>query len=80
MRALLTPASDHDLAARIRRRLTRDRADLVAFASELIAIPSENPPGDHYPRCANVIARWLRDLGLKVRAMNPSKPDDRRQT
>jgi len=80
MRALLTPAPEHELAARIRRRLTRDRADLVAFASELIAIPSENPPGDHYPRCANVIARWLRDLGLKVRAMNPSKPDDRRQT
>jgi succinyl-diaminopimelate desuccinylase len=67
------PTSAPELAERIHRRLTRDRADLVAFASELIAIPSENPPGDHYPQCAHVIARWLRDLGLKVRSMNPSK-------
>ena len=67
------PAPEPELAARVRRRLTRDRADLVAFASELIAIPSENPPGDHYTQCATVITRWLRQLGLTVRVMNPSK-------
>lgn len=66
-------ARPHGLAARIRRCLARDRADLVAFASELIAIPSENPPGNHYPRCARVIVRWLRELGLKVRTLNPSR-------
>ena len=65
--------ADTEVAARIRRLLTRERADLVAFASELIAIPSENPPGGQYAPCANVIARWLRELGLKVRTMNPSK-------
>lgn len=62
-----------EVAARIRRLLTRERADLVAFASELIAIPSENPPGGQYAQCANLIARWLRELGLKVRTTNPSK-------
>lgn len=67
------PAPTPDLAARVRRRLARDRADLVAFASELIAIPSENPPGIHYPGCATLIARWLRDLGLAVRTVNPSR-------
>ena len=67
------PALEPELAARIRRHITRDRADLVAFASELIAIPSENPPGEQYTQCATVIARWLRDLGLKVRTMNPSR-------
>lgn len=60
------------LAARIRRQLQRDRADLVQFASELIRIPSENPPGRAYARCATLIARWLRDLGLTVRTINPT--------
>ena len=60
------------LAAAIRRQLKRDEADLVAFASALIRIPSENPPGNGYSRCATLIAKWLRDLGLAVRTQNPS--------
>ena len=59
-------------AARIRRRLKRDRGDLVEFASELIRIPSENPPGNKYAQCAKLIARRLRELGLEVRTVNPS--------
>lgn len=60
------------LAAAIRVQLRRDRADLVAFASDLIRIPSENPPGREYSRCASLIARRLRELGLPVRMLNPS--------
>ena len=60
------------LAADVRRRLRRERADLVAFASELIRVPSENPPGAAYAPCARLIARWLRELGLTVRTVNPS--------
>jgi succinyl-diaminopimelate desuccinylase len=62
----------NQLAARIRRQLQRDRADLVEFASELIRIPSENPPGRAYARCATLIARRLRELGLTVRTLNPT--------
>jgi acetylornithine deacetylase/succinyl-diaminopimelate desuccinylase family protein len=65
-------AHSRQLAARIRRSLQRDRADLVDFASELIRIPSENPPGRAYARCASLIARRLRELGLEVRTVNPS--------
>lgn len=61
-----------ELARRVRRQLARDAADLVAFASELIAIPSENPPGTHYAQCANRIARRLRELDLDVRTLNPT--------
>ena len=71
----MTPArarSDTALAASVRRRLQRDRADLVEFASELIRIPSENPPGKRYASCATLIARRLRELGLGVRTLNPS--------
>ena len=60
------------LAREVRRQVKRNTADLVQFTSELIRIPSENPPGNSYRECARLIARWLRDLGLKVRTVNPS--------
>ncbi|MCC6927707.1 MAG: ArgE/DapE family deacylase [Gemmatimonadaceae bacterium] len=63
---------DAKLAAAIRRTLKRDTADLVDFASTLIAIPSENPPGRAYEACAKLIARQLRQLGLAVRTENPT--------
>jgi acetylornithine deacetylase/succinyl-diaminopimelate desuccinylase family protein len=69
---VVTPTRSTQLAARIRRRLQRDRAELLEFASELIRIPSENPPGKKYAPCATLIARRLRDLGLEVRTLNPS--------
>jgi acetylornithine deacetylase/succinyl-diaminopimelate desuccinylase family protein len=68
----MKPAHQKQLTARIHRSLHRDRADLIAFASELIRIPSENPPGNGYTRCATVIARRLGDLGLAVRTVDPS--------
>lgn len=68
----MTPAQSRRLAAAIRSQLKRDRADLVDFASDLIRIPSENPPGRAYDRCATLIARRLRELGLAVRTLNPS--------
>jgi acetylornithine deacetylase/succinyl-diaminopimelate desuccinylase family protein len=60
------------LAREVRRQVKRNTADLVQFTSELIRIPSENPPGNSYRECARLITRWLRDLGLKVRTVNPS--------
>lgn len=60
------------LAAAVRSRLRRERADLVDFASDLIRIPSINPPGRAYRRCATLIARRLRDLGLTVRTLDPT--------
>ncbi|MBV6522532.1 MAG: Succinyl-diaminopimelate desuccinylase [Gemmatimonadaceae bacterium] len=67
-----TRKSLNDLARRVSRQLKRDTADIVSFASELIAIPSENPPGKTYDRCATYIARRLRELDLRVRTVNPS--------
>ena len=69
---MLTPQHRNELARRVRRQLAQDTADLVAFASELIAIPSENPPGTNYSPCASRIARRLRELDLAVRTVNPT--------
>ncbi len=63
---------DSPLFSEIRRHLRRNAADLVAFASDLIRIPSENPPGAGYTECAAMIEARLRDLGLAVRTLNPS--------
>lgn len=69
---MMNPRHAKELASRVRRQLALDAADLVAFAAELIAVPSENPPGTHYPRCASRIARRLRELDLEVRTVNPT--------
>lgn len=69
---IVKPAQAKRLTAAIRQQLKRDRADLVEFASDLIRIPSENPPGRGSARCAAVITTRLRAMGLTVRTLNPS--------
>lgn len=61
-----------DLESEIRDRIRRDEAGLAEFASDLIRIGSENPPGLEYEVCAERIASWLRELGLEVSTANPS--------
>jgi len=63
---------DMKLATRIRRQLKRDTADLVDFATAMVRIPTENPPGKSYARCADLIASRLRQLGLTTRLIDPS--------
>ena len=67
-----TTLPNSTLARDVRRRLQQHKADLIQFASELIALPSENPPGNAYPECGRLIAQWLRDFGLRVRTANAS--------
>jgi succinyl-diaminopimelate desuccinylase len=43
-------------------RSTRD--EMIEFTRELVAIASENPPGNAYPDCVRVIASRLRALDL----------------
>jgi acetylornithine deacetylase/succinyl-diaminopimelate desuccinylase family protein len=40
------------------------RDEMIDFASELVAVPSENPPGTEYPTCVRIIESRLRALGL----------------
>jgi len=40
--------------------------EMVAFAAELIRIPTVNPPGSEYRRCAETIGRRMVDLGFDV--------------
>lgn len=47
------------------------RDQLAEITSELIRIPTENPPGRHYPECAALIADWLRHAGFEVESLDP---------
>jgi succinyl-diaminopimelate desuccinylase len=41
------------------------REEMVDFTRELVAIPTENPPGNNYRACALAIARKLEEIGLE---------------
>ncbi|MGH7174117.1 MAG: M20/M25/M40 family metallo-hydrolase [Gemmataceae bacterium] len=49
-------------ASRLEERLSQ--AAMVAFAERLIAVPSENPPGNQYEECLRVLADELERLGF----------------
>jgi succinyl-diaminopimelate desuccinylase len=40
--------------------------EAVAFTSELVRIPTVNPPGEHYEDCARLIGERLRRFGFEV--------------
>ena len=42
------------------------RDEIVAFTTEMIRIPTVNPPGEHYRDCAELIGRRLEATGLAV--------------
>ncbi|MEP7115996.1 MAG: ArgE/DapE family deacylase [Acidobacteriota bacterium] len=46
------------------------RREMIDFTSELVAIASENPPGNAYPECVRVIEARVRSLGLPCQVVN----------
>jgi succinyl-diaminopimelate desuccinylase len=50
---------------------------LVAFAVDLVRIPSVNPPGSHYAECATRIATEMEALGFEVEQIRATgRPED----
>lgn len=54
---------------RIVRQVEQDAEELFAFASELIKIPTVNPPGKHYRECAEFVYRRLEQGGFEARLL-----------
>jgi acetylornithine deacetylase/succinyl-diaminopimelate desuccinylase family protein len=48
--------------------------EMIEFTRELVAIPSENPPGNEYARCADAIAKKLAEIGLEARMIEVPAP------
>jgi len=59
----------------------RERTEeMAALLAELVAIPTENPPGKNYRACADLLEQRVRELGLECRRIVPagagSEPED----
>lgn len=49
----------------IRKWLHANRNEMIAFLEDLVSIPSENPPGNRYPECAERIRAQLERLAIE---------------
>jgi succinyl-diaminopimelate desuccinylase len=54
------------LADRVLEAVDAAAPEIVGFTSELIRVPTVNPPGEHYADCAQIIARRLEAAGFDV--------------
>lgn len=54
-----------DLATAITKWLGQRISELAALIAELVAIPTENPPGRNYRQCADILERHIREAGLR---------------
>jgi succinyl-diaminopimelate desuccinylase len=46
--------------------------EMASLLSDLIAIPTENPPGNNYPACVDLLEHHLRQLGLTCERVAPA--------
>jgi succinyl-diaminopimelate desuccinylase len=56
----------NDPRQRVLREIDGLRDEVTAFTSELIRIPTVNPPGDAYEDCARFLGRRLAAIGFEV--------------
>src|SRR5712671_2422480 len=52
------------IAERLLAWLGSRENEMAALLSELVSVPTENPPGRNYQACATVLERKLRDADL----------------
>jgi succinyl-diaminopimelate desuccinylase len=53
--------------------LWQHEEEMVALLSELVAIPTENPPGKNYRACADLLEKRLRQCGLECERLEASE-------
>lgn len=49
---------------------------MAAFLAELVAIPTENPPGRNYQACVELLERRIRQLGLHCERFAPGNSNE----
>jgi len=52
------------MATSLQEAILAHREAMIALTRDLIAIPSENPPGDRYAECVDLLVRRLGELGF----------------
>src|ERR1700687_374582 len=54
--------------------LGQRKEEMAALLAELVAIPTENPPGKNYRACAELLEKHMRQLGLDCERFAPADP------
>src|SRR4029450_2326912 len=54
------------VADRVLEAVDAAAPEIVGFTSELIRVPTVNPPGEHYADCARIIGEHLEACGFEV--------------
>ena len=52
--------------------LSERKEEMAALLAELVAIPTENPPGNNYRACCDLLEQRIRELGLECKRMVPA--------
>jgi len=50
--------------------------EMAALLAELVAIPTENPPGENYRACADLLENQLRQVGLECEGLEAGEPKE----
>lgn len=58
---------ERDARERILNQIASYHDEIIRFASDLVTVPTENPPGRAYKQCAEIITQELSAIGLKSR-------------
>jgi acetylornithine deacetylase/succinyl-diaminopimelate desuccinylase family protein len=64
-------------ASRLVEWLQQHEDEMAALLAELVAIPTENPPGRNYRACADLLEDRMRREGLACERFETSKPKER---
>ena len=73
---LLADASPH---VAILCWLKERKEEMAALLAELVAIPTENPPGNNYRACADLLEQRIRELGLECKRIAFAGAGDQRE-
>jgi succinyl-diaminopimelate desuccinylase len=49
--------------------------EIATFLTELVAVPTENPPGKHYGACADLLEKRVQKFGLECERFEPPGQD-----
>jgi acetylornithine deacetylase/succinyl-diaminopimelate desuccinylase family protein len=52
--------------------LKERKEEMAALLAELVAIPTENPPGNNYRACSDLLEQRIRELGLECKRIVPA--------
>ena len=67
---------DSTRAAAILLWLREQKEEMAALLADFIAIPTENPPGNNYRACTDMLEQRLRQLGLNCKRIAPAGLQD----